>query len=68
MNDQPKIQIRAPRFELYELVTLHWNGQELPTKVVQRWFEIDYGDEGHWSYKIAGDKQLYPQGALEPRN
>lgn len=68
MQDKSKIQIRAPKFELYELVTLYWNGQELPNKIVQRWFEIDYGDEGEWSYKIAGDEQLYPEGALEPHS
>lgn len=35
--DQPKIQIRAPLFELYQMVTLHWNGQELSAQIVQRW-------------------------------
>ncbi len=29
---------------------------------------MDYGDEGYWSYKLAGDEQqLYPERALEPR-
>ena len=63
----PTIQIRAPKFELYELVTLHWNNQERSTKIVRRWLDIDDGGEGYW-YKVAGDdQQFYPEGALEPR-
>lgn len=47
MNDKPQLQIRAPRFELYELVTLHWNNQERPIKVVRRWLDLDDGGEGY---------------------
>ncbi len=65
--DKQKIQIRAPLFELYQTVTLSWNGQECSAQIVARWFELDYGDEGHWSYKLAGSEQLYPEGVLEPR-
>lgn len=62
-----KVQIRTPKFEQYQLVTLYWNSQERPTQVVRRWFDMDDGAEGHWWYKLAGDEQLYPEGALELR-
>ena len=42
------VQFRASKFELYELVTLHWNSQEHQTKVVQRWFNPDDGLNGYW--------------------
>jgi len=48
MNDKLQIQTRAPRFELYEPVTLHWNNQDRPTKVVRRWLDINDGAEGYW--------------------
>jgi len=36
MIDQISVQIRTPKFELYELVTLYWNSQEYHTKFMQR--------------------------------
>jgi len=71
--DTEKIQIRAPRFELYERVTLYWNGQERLTHIVRRWFDLDDsprgdGPDGYWWYKVTNDEQLYPEGTIEPRN
>jgi len=61
------IQVRAPKFELYELVTLHWNSEQRRTKIVQRWFNPDDGTNGHWFYKVSEDGKFYPEEVLEPR-
>ncbi len=67
MIDQTSVQIRAPKFDLYEGVTLYWNSQERRTKVVQRWFNPDDGTAGYWSYKVSEDERFYPEEVLEPR-
>ena len=66
-TDKTPGQIRAPKFELYELVTLHWNKQERRTKIVQRWFNPDDGANGYWFYRVSEDEQFYPEEVLEPR-
>lgn len=66
MNKRPNIQIPKSKFELYELVTLYWNDQERPTKIVRRWFDFD-DDSGYWWYKVELDEQLYPEAVFEPR-
>jgi hypothetical protein len=44
------IKVPAPKFELYELVTLHWNGIEYPTRIVEASFRLS----GHeWVYQVA---------------
>ncbi len=63
MNN-PSIQIQAPKFELYELVTVNWNEQEQTVKVVRRW--LDFEDE-QWWYKIEGSERLYPESAFTVR-
>lgn len=67
MLDQTSVQILAPKFELYELVTLYWNSQERRTLVVQRWFNPDDGTNGYWFYKVSEDDKFYPEEVLEPR-
>ncbi len=60
MNN-PTIEITAPKFDLYEFVTLYWNEQEQHTKVVRRWFDLE---DDLWWYKIQGSEALYPENAL----
>lgn len=55
------IKISAPKFDLYEFLTLYWNEQERTVKVVGRWFDLD---ENLWWYKIQGSEVLYPENAL----
>lgn len=56
------ISISAPRFELYELVHIRWNGLLHPTKILQRWFNPDEGTDGFLSYEVSGDGKFYPEG------
>jgi hypothetical protein len=59
------IDIPAPKFELYELVTLHWNSMASPSKIVARWYELD---RQTWWYKIANDEKFYSIDVLEHRD
>lgn len=64
--DRPTIQIKAPKFELYEALTLYWNDREIKTKIVRRWFDLDDRAEGYWWYKVSADQsQFYPENSLE---
>ena len=47
------LEVPAPKFDLYELVTLYWNNREQPTRIVQRWLNIDESDQVGWWYKVA---------------
>jgi hypothetical protein len=55
------IEIPAPRFDLYEFLTLYWNEQERTVKVVRRWFDLE---DNRWWYKIQGSEVLYPENAF----
>jgi hypothetical protein len=36
MERTKSLEVPAPKFDLYELVTLYWNNREQPTRIVQR--------------------------------
>ena len=61
MTDFPQIQVRAPKFELYQLVVLYWNEQEHVTQIVRRWLDLE---DGYWWYKVQELEQLYPEDAF----
>jgi hypothetical protein len=44
------IQIPAPKFEPYELVTLQWNGVEYKTRIVECSFRLSAQE---WVYQVA---------------
>ncbi|WP_013324529.1 hypothetical protein [Gloeothece verrucosa] len=57
-----KIEIRAPKFDQYELVGLEWNGKHYAVKIGQRWLNFE---DGSWWYKIAGnDQKLFPESVF----
>jgi hypothetical protein len=58
------IRIAFPTFDLHELVTFHWNGKQIPTRITLRYYDID---EGRWMYGIAGREGLVNESLLEPR-
>lgn len=59
-----KLTIPAPKFEQYQFVTLHWNGQDLKTKIVSRIYNLD---EEIWSYGVSGSSGLYWSQSLSAR-
>ena len=58
------IEISAPKFELYELVTLYWDSIAHQSKIVARWYDLDHQI---WWYKIANDDKFYSVDVLEHR-
>jgi hypothetical protein len=44
------IQVPAPKFELHELVTIHWNGIEYSTRIVEASFRLSAYE---WVYQVA---------------
>jgi hypothetical protein len=54
MDSTEKIQVRSPKFQLYQSVTLYWNGEERSTHIVRRWFDLDDSSrhpdipDGYW--------------------
>jgi hypothetical protein len=64
------IQIPSPQFELNELVILHWNSQEVPTRITRCWYRLDSRD---WWYQVAtvsneiNEDRFFPEAAIEPR-
>lgn len=56
MTDFPHLQVRAPKFELYQLIVLYWNEQEHVTQIVRRWLDLE---DDQWWYKVQGSEQQY---------
>jgi hypothetical protein len=48
------MKVPEPTFELFQEVTLHWNGHDYPQRVVQRLFDPD---KEQWFYQI-NSKQI----------
>ena len=67
MTDLTLVQFCAPKFQLYELVTLHWNSREHRTKIVQRWFNPDDEPDGYWFYRVGSNDRFYPESAVSHR-
>jgi hypothetical protein len=64
-----KIQVPAPKFELHEFVTLHWNGFEYPTRIVEAAFRLRTQE---WVYQMAQvsnelDEERFFASVLESR-
>jgi hypothetical protein len=61
---RPTIEVKAPKFDLYEFVTVYWNGETIKGKVVYRILHLD--DNETWLYEIsAKPERLYPEHAIE---
>ena len=64
------IQIPAPKFELYEFVTLQWNGVEYPTRIVEASFRLSAQE---WVYQVAqvsnelDEERFFNESVLESR-
>ena len=64
------IQIPAPKFELHEFVTLHWDGVEYPTRIVEASFRLSAHE---WVYQVAqvsnelDEGRFFNESVLESR-
>lgn len=50
------MNVPEPRFEQYQSVILHWNGQQHSTQIVKRIYDPD---KDEWSYGLKGINGLY---------
>lgn len=64
MRLEPRIHLSQPKFDLYEDVTLLYNGLRYKTRIVQRWYNPD---EECWLYRVQASAQLYTADCLETR-
>lgn len=57
------ITIKAPKYDMYEFVELHWNGAVSLTKIVGQWYRAK--DET-WLYETTvNTERLFPENAFE---
>ncbi|MCG9890013.1 MAG: hypothetical protein MH252_02915 [Thermosynechococcaceae cyanobacterium MS004] len=65
-----KIQVPAPRFELHEFVTLHWNDFEYSTRIMEDSFQLRAQE---WAYQVTqasnelDEGRFFNESALESR-
>jgi|GEM_PF-2810857 len=57
------MDIPEPRFEQYDLVTLHWNERIYATKVIKRVHDLD---DGVWMYELQGLTGFYSADYIDP--
>lgn len=60
------MKIQKPKFELYQLVTLHWNGHNYPTKIIKRYYDPDL-EQWFYQVNIRQFQQLLTISNLSPR-
>lgn len=66
-----QIHIPAPKYEMHEFVTLHWNLQAYPTRIVRCWYRLDTED---WWYQVAAvsneieEDRFFPECVLKTRS
>jgi hypothetical protein len=64
------IQVPAPMFELYESVTLRWNGIEYQTRIVECSFRLSAQE---WVYQVAqvsnelDEERFFAESVFESR-
>lgn len=59
MYTTEKIEIPAPLLDMYETVTLNWQGADYRGKIVRRLYELNSVDQGCWLYNIGHSQTLF---------
>jgi hypothetical protein len=59
------VSIPAPYFLLYELVTFYGNGEQIPTRITVRQYDLD---KDLWLYGIGDRDGLFNRSLLERRS
>ncbi len=61
-SGEEEMNIPEPHFDQYQLVILHWNGQQHPTQIVKRIYDPD---KDEWMYEMRGVKGLYSADVID---
>ena len=56
------MEIPDPDFDQYELVIVHWEGQQHVTQVVKRIYDPD---KNEWQYGVQGLRGLYSADVID---
>ncbi len=56
------MHIPEPHFDQYQLVILHWNGQQHHSQIVKRIYDPD---KDEWMYEVQGIKGLYSADVID---
>lgn len=63
MINMNELTVTAPQFDLYEPVTVQWDGVTHHCRVVCRWLDLD---NGRWFYELDNFKNPHdPRGWFE---
>lgn len=64
MYTTEKIEISAPKFNMYETVIVNWKGADYKGKIVRRLFDLNSVDQGCWLYNIGHLQTLFCEEAI----
>ena len=60
------MNIEKPKFDLYQFVTLHWDGHDFPSKITKRLYDPDL-EQWFYQVNIRQFTQLVTITNLSPR-
>ena len=65
MYTTEKIEIPAPLFDMYETVTVNWQGADYRGKIVRRLYELNSVGQGCWLYNVGTLPTLFCEEAID---
>lgn len=65
MYTTEKIEIPAPLFDMYETVTVNWQGADYRGKIVRRLYDLNSVGQGCWLYNVGTLSTLFTEEAID---
>lgn len=65
MYTTEKIEIPSPKFAMYDIVTVNWQGADYKGKIVRRLFDLNSVDQGCWLYNISHLQTFFREEAID---
>lgn len=65
MYTTEKIEIPAPKFDMYETVIVNWKGADYKGKIVRRLFNLNSVEQGCWLYNVGHLQTLFCEEAID---
>jgi hypothetical protein len=60
-----KIEIPSPKFAMYDIVNVNWQGADYQGKIVRRLFDLNSVNQGCWLYNIGHLQTLFLEEAID---
>lgn len=64
MISTEKIEIPALLFDMYETITVNWQGADYRGKIVRRLFDLNSVEQGCWLYNVGNLQTLFCEEAI----